>query len=54
MDDIEDMGGAQAASVDFLAILRGVLRRWKLITAITLTVLIATYGVVKLVVPSLI
>ena len=53
MDEIEDMGGAQISSVDFLAILRAILRRWKLITAITLTVLFATYGVVKLVVPSL-
>ena len=52
MDDIEDMGGAQAPSMDLLAILRGVLRRWKLVAAITLSVLIATYGVVKLVVPS--
>ena len=52
MEDIEDMGGAQAPSMDLLAILRGVLRRWKLITAIALSVSIAAYGVVKLIVPS--
>jgi polysaccharide biosynthesis transport protein len=52
MEDIEDMGGAQAPSIDLLAIFRGVLRRWKLVAAITLSVLIATYAVVKLIVPS--
>ena len=41
----EDVGGAQAPSIDLLAILRSVLRRWKLVAAITLSVLIATYGV---------
>ena len=46
------MGGAQAPSIDLLAIFRGVLRRWKLVAAITLSVLIATYAVVKLIVPS--
>jgi polysaccharide biosynthesis transport protein len=45
----EDVGGAQAPSADFLAILAAVLRRWKLVTAITLFALIATYGVLKLV-----
>jgi polysaccharide biosynthesis transport protein len=49
---VEDMGGAPAPSVDLFAILAAVLRRWKLITAITLSALIATYGVLKLV-PSL-
>jgi succinoglycan biosynthesis transport protein ExoP len=46
------MGGAPAPSIDLFAILAAVLRRWKLITAITLAALIATYGVLKLV-PSL-
>ena len=45
------MGGAQAPSIDLFAILVAVLRRWKLITAITLSALIATYGVLKLVPP---
>jgi polysaccharide biosynthesis transport protein len=52
MENIEGMGGAQAPSMDLLAILRGVLRRWKLVAAIAFSVLIATYGVVKLIVPS--
>jgi polysaccharide biosynthesis transport protein len=52
MEDFEGMGGAQAPSLDLLAILRGVLRRWKLVAAITLCASIATYGVVKLIVPS--
>jgi polysaccharide biosynthesis transport protein len=45
----EDVGGVQAPSIDFFAILAAVLRRWKLITAITLSALVATYGVLKLV-----
>ena len=45
----EDVGGTQAPSIDFFAILAAVLRRWKLVTAITLSALIATYGVLKLV-----
>jgi polysaccharide biosynthesis transport protein len=49
---VEDIGGTPAPSIDLFAILAGVLRRWKLITAITLAALIATYGVLKLV-PSL-
>jgi len=49
---VEDMGGAPSPSIDFFALLRGVLRRWKLISAITLPVLVATYGVVRLT-PSL-
>ena len=52
MEDFEGIGGAQAPSTDLVAILRGVLRRWKLVAAITLSVSIATYGVVKLIVPS--
>jgi succinoglycan biosynthesis transport protein ExoP len=44
----EDMGGAPAPSIDLFAILAGVLRRWRLITAITLSVCTATYGVLKL------
>ena len=46
------MGGAQAPPMDVVAILRAMLRRWKLVAAITLSVSIATYGVVKLIVPS--
>ncbi len=49
MEYTEDVGGAQAPSIDFFAILAAVLRRWKLVTAITLSTLIATYGVLKLV-----
>jgi capsular exopolysaccharide synthesis family protein len=45
---VEDMGGAAGPSVDFLAILAGALRRWKLITAIALSAFIAIYGVLKL------
>jgi len=45
---IEDMGGAQTPSMDLLAVLSGVLCRWKLITAITLSALITTYGALKL------
>ncbi|MBV9290178.1 MAG: polysaccharide biosynthesis tyrosine autokinase [Hyphomicrobiales bacterium] len=45
---IDDNGRAQAPSVDLLAVLSGVLRRWKLITAIALTALIATYAGLKL------
>ncbi len=45
----EDVGGAHAPSIDFFAILAAVLRRWKLVTAITLAALIATDGVLKLV-----
>jgi polysaccharide biosynthesis transport protein len=52
MEDIESIGGAQASSTDLLTLLRAVLRRWKLIAAVTLSVLFATYGVVKLIVPS--
>jgi polysaccharide biosynthesis transport protein len=49
---VEDMDGAPSPSIDLLALLLGVLRRWKLIIAITLSVSIASYGVVHLV-PSL-
>jgi len=45
---VEDMAGAPAPSIDLFAIVAGVLRRWKMITAMTLFALIATYGVVKL------
>ena len=51
-DNTDSMDGAQPPSIDLLAILRAVLRRWKLVAAITLSVSIATYGVVKLIVPS--
>ena len=46
---VEDMHSAPAPSIDLVAILAAVLRRWKLITAITLSALIATYGVLRLV-----
>jgi len=46
------MGGPLSPSINFLALLLGVLRRWKLIIAITLSVSIASYGVVQLI-PSL-
>jgi succinoglycan biosynthesis transport protein ExoP len=45
----EDMGGAQAPSIDVLAILAVALWRWKLITVITLVALTATYGALKFV-----
>ena len=45
---LEDMSGAEAPPVDILSILRALLRRWKLIALVTLSVLIATYGVLKL------
>jgi polysaccharide biosynthesis transport protein len=48
---VEDMGGSQVPAIDFFAILAGVLRRWKLVTAVTLFALIATYGTVKLAPP---
>jgi polysaccharide biosynthesis transport protein len=48
----EDIGGSPAPSIDLFAILAAVLRRWKLITAVTLSVSIATYGVLKLVPPE--
>jgi len=46
---VEDIGGAPASSIDLFPILVAVLRRWKLITAVTLFALIATYGVLKFV-----
>ena len=45
----EEVGGAQAPSIDFFAILVAVLRRWKLVIAIALTALIATNGVLRFV-----
>jgi polysaccharide biosynthesis transport protein len=48
----EDIGGSPAPSIDLFAILAAVLRRWKLITAVTLSVSIATYGVLKCVSPE--
>jgi capsular exopolysaccharide synthesis family protein len=52
MEDSEGTGAVQAPSMDLFAILGGVLRRWKLVAAIALSVSIATYGVVKLIVPA--
>jgi capsular exopolysaccharide synthesis family protein len=43
------MGGAPPQPIDLFAILAAVLRRWKLIAAITLSASIATYGLLKLV-----
>src|SRR2546423_1766445 len=51
MEYVEDTGGGPAPSIDLFAILAAVLRRWKLITAITLAASIATYGVMKLMPP---
>jgi polysaccharide biosynthesis transport protein len=48
---VEDLGGASAPSINLFAIFAASLRRWKLVTAITLPALIATYGVLKLVPP---
>ena len=48
---VEDTGDFQAPSIDFFAILAGMLRRWKLVATITLFVLTATYGVLKLAPP---
>src|SRR5215472_11545569 len=45
----EDTRGSPAPSIDLFAILAAVLRHWKLITAVTLSVSVATYGVVKFV-----
>ena len=47
----EDIGGSPARSIDLFAVFAAVLRRWKLITAVTLSVSIATYAVLKLVPP---
>ena len=52
MEDMEAVSGAQGSSIDLFTILRRVLGRWKLVAAIALSVMIATYGVVKLSVPS--
>jgi polysaccharide biosynthesis transport protein len=52
MEDFDATSGAQAAPMDVLALVRGVLRRWKLVTFITLAVSIAAYAIVKTVVPS--
>jgi capsular exopolysaccharide synthesis family protein len=48
----EDIGGSPAPSIDLFAILAAVLRCWKLITVVTLSVSIATYGVLKFVPPE--
>lgn len=49
MQYFEESGAPPASSIDVLAILRSVLRRWKLVVAVTLSVSIATYGALKLV-----
>ena len=46
---IDETDGNQVSSIDLLAIARALLRRWKLILATMLTVLMATYGILKLV-----
>jgi succinoglycan biosynthesis transport protein ExoP len=48
----EFAASAQDTPVDLLSILAGILRQWKLIIAVTLFALIATYGALKIV-PSL-
>jgi polysaccharide biosynthesis transport protein len=48
---VENTGDFQASSIDFLAILAGMLRRWKLVAAIALLALTATYGLCKLAPP---
>ena len=45
---VEGVDGAPPPSIDIFATLAAVRRRWKLIAAITLSALIATYGVLKL------
>ena len=51
-ENLEDLGGAPTPSIDLFALLAAVLGRWKLITAITLSAVIAAYGVLKFV-PSI-
>lgn len=46
---MEDTGGANGPSIDFLVILVAVLRRWKLIATITLFAMVAMFGVLKLI-----
>jgi capsular exopolysaccharide synthesis family protein len=48
MEYVEDSSDASTPSVDLFAIFAAVVRRWKLITALTLPALMATHGVVKL------
>jgi succinoglycan biosynthesis transport protein ExoP len=45
---VEDIGDSSAPSKDLFVIFTGVLRRWKLISAITLSAFIATCGVLQL------
>lgn len=45
---VEDTGALPSSSLNLVALLRGVLRRWKLIAAITVCTFIATYGVATL------
>jgi succinoglycan biosynthesis transport protein ExoP len=47
MNPNEYPGGASLAPIDLVAVLGGILRRWKLITVVTLFALTATYGVLK-------
>jgi uncharacterized protein involved in exopolysaccharide biosynthesis len=49
---LEEIGGGRPPSIDLVAALWALLRRWKLISAITLLALSATYGVLAIV-PSL-
>ena len=52
IEGVEDLGGAPAPSTDLFGVLAAVLRRWKLIAAITLTALAAICGVLQFI-PSL-
>jgi exopolysaccharide transport family protein len=47
MNPYEQPGGAQPAPMDLVAILGGILHRWKLITLVTVLALTATYGALK-------
>src|SRR5215472_13417744 len=49
--NLEQPGGAQAAPIDLLSILGAVLPHWKIIVAAPLLVLLAMYGVLKIVPP---
>jgi polysaccharide biosynthesis transport protein len=51
VDSMDDVGDAQAPSIDIVAIGISALRRWKLITTIMLLALISAYGALKLVPP---
>jgi succinoglycan biosynthesis transport protein ExoP len=47
MNPNEPLGGEQPTPIDVVAMVRSILRRWKLITLVTLFALTATYGMLK-------